>query len=194
MTSCLPYPLVRACAAGRVAGGRCGCSYPCTVLQLMEGAGVGASCVTVLVSTLSHAPGTIPSPHTLPAQPNQQRQGYACDAVNDCLLRFFTMGFTTNLRIPSHRCEQYMADSWVDARLWLMLLLSWQKIAASFVFSTGGVVPGENRTIICVLELVKDGLYCTGTRCINRLRFDMEATLAGAGFRRFQLVLSGVRA
>jgi hypothetical protein len=135
----------------------------------MEGAGVGASCVTVLVSTLSHAPGTVPSPRTLPAQPSQQRHGY------DCLLRFFTMGFTTNLRIPSHRCEQYMADSWVDARLWLMLLLSWQKIV-SFVFSTRGVLPGENRTIICVLG------------------FDMEATLAGAGFRRFQLVLSGVRA
>ena len=134
MTSCLPYPLVRACAAGHVAGGRCGCSDPCTVLQLMEGAGVGASCVTVLVSTLSHAPGTVPSPRTLPAQPSQQRHGCACDAVNDCLLRFFTMGFTTNLRIPSHCSEQYMADLWVDARLWLMLL---RKLQLPLYFQQG---------------------------------------------------------
>ena len=37
---------------------------------------------------------------------------------------------------------------------------------------------------MCVLESINDGLEYTGTLCINRLRFDMEATLVTSGSHR----------
>ena len=37
---------------------------------------------------------------------------------------------------------------------------------------------------MCVLESINDGLEYTGTLCINRLRFDIEATLVTSGGHR----------
>jgi hypothetical protein len=84
---------------------------------------------------------------------------------------------------------------WVDARL--------RRVMCCFVFGRPSQPPlsvqqgrgtGENSMAMCVLESINDGLEYTGTLCINRPRFDIEATLAGTGFGWFQPVLSGVRA
>ena len=37
---------------------------------------------------------------------------------------------------------------------------------------------------MCLLESINDGLEYTGTLCINRLRFDIEATLVTSGSHR----------
>ena len=42
----------------------------------------------------------------------------------------------------------------------------------------------KNSMAMCVLESINDGLEYTGTLCINRLRFDMEATLVTSGSHR----------
>ena len=79
--------------------------------------------------------GTVP-PHSPPSTPPMLTHHLnvgSSDAIDHRLLTSFTIGFAKNSAYHRTAVSNVVADKWIDARLWLLLLRSRQTIAASSV-------------------------------------------------------------